>query len=634
MSIKSLLGCSIIVAVSAVGGLMVHRSALDAAEDMHEVVQAKEAQRMIQDCAATVEQADTAYEAALLTGDRGYLLVFRAALPTLREKVQSLLAASSDDPLLAADVGQLRKQAERRWTAANVAAESGRGKRERGAATALGRADSKELREAIGKLEAAVNASLSVQRERYQADSRKTGELFVALLVAQCGGSILLFVASSRVAHSRSELGFELLQSNVRLFAILGTIDEGIFQLDRGGGLVYLNPAAERILGYSLSEVSGKPLFDLAQAQTLSRGSDSESIQAKSIRAGEPIHQAQGQFRRKDGAFISVEYTSQPLIVAGRVVGALLCVRDITERKNIEDALRDSEGRYRALVEKSEGLICSHDMRGYLLSINKAVAAVFGQSPEALVGKNLREMLVPRFRPQLDSYLGKMAEWGMHRGLMRVVDGNGEELIWAYSNRTVNESGKEPYVLGHAQDITAQIHAERELQVSLDDERSLSRVDFLTGIPNRRAFYEAVEREASRCKRYRRPFTLVYLDVDNFKTVNNDRGHEEGDRLLRSVAAKLRKVTRQTDTVARLGGDEFAILLCESDVEAAVVATKGIERALIKLVQEQSWDVSFSIGARTFRQPGETVDRMVKLADELMYEVKKSGKNAVASRVS
>jgi len=104
--------------------------------------------------------------------------------------------------------------------------------------------------------------------------------------------------------------------------------------------------------------------------------------------------------------------------------------------------------------------------------------------------------------------------------------------------------------------------------------------------------------------------------------------------LLRTVAAKLRKVTRQTDTVARLGGDEFAILLCESDVEAARVATKGIERALIKLVREQCWDVSFSIGARTFRQPGETVDRMVKLADELMYEVKKSGKNAVASRVS
>jgi CHASE3 domain sensor protein len=97
MSSKSPLGCSILVAVSAVGGLMVHRSALDAAEDMHEVVQAKEAQRMIQDCAATVEQADTAYEAALLTGDRGYLLVFLAALPTLREKVQSLLAASSDE---------------------------------------------------------------------------------------------------------------------------------------------------------------------------------------------------------------------------------------------------------------------------------------------------------------------------------------------------------------------------------------------------------------------------------------------------------------------------------------------------------------------------------------------------------
>ena len=300
----------------------------------------------------------------------------------------------------------------------------------------------------------------------------------------------------------------------------------------------------------------------------------------------------------------------------------------------MEDALRDSEERYRTLVEKSEGLICSHDMKGNLLSINEAAAAMFGKKPGELIGRNLREVLVPKFRPQFDGYLEKMTEWGMHRGLMRVVDRNGDELIWAYSNRTVEEPGKEPYVLGHAQDITVQIHAERELQVSLEDEKNLSRLDFLTGIANRRAFYEAVEREANRSKRYKRPFTLVYLDVDNFKTINDVRGHEEGDRLLRTVAAKMRKLTRQTDVVARLGGDEFALLLCECDAEAASRAVKNFGRSLTNAVQEHGWNVSFSIGARTFREPAESVDRMVKLADELMYEVKKNGKNAVATRFS
>ncbi len=628
------MGCFIIVAVSAIGGLMVHRSALDAAEHLQQVSQTRDAQRVIRECTAILEQVDQASESAALGGDRGYLLVSRAAFESLREKVLSLSAAAADEPLLAGDLMQLRYQMERRRSAANEEAESGLGGRGPRAKKPVMRTDSQELRNTIGKLDAAETASLRVNTELYNADSRKTAALFVALLVAQCGGSILLFVASNRAAQSRSELGFELLQGNVRLFAILGTINEGIFQLDREGRLVYLNPAGERILGYALSEVQRRPFFDLVRAETLAEGSDVNSILAESIRTGESIHQARDQFRRKDDLLVAVEYACQPLVVAGGAVGALLCVRDITERKNMEDTLRESEERYRTLVEKSEGLICSHDMRGNLLSINKAAATVFGKSPEELIGRSLREVLVPEFRPQFESYLQKMAEWGMHRGLMRVVDRNGDELIWAYSNRMVKEPGQEPYVLGHAQDITAQIHAERELQVSLEDERNLSRVDFLTGIGNRRAYYEAVEREANRSRRYRRPFTLVYLDVDNFKTINDDRGHEEGDRLLRTVAAKLKKVTRETDTVARLGGDEFAILLCESDVEAAGLAAKNIEGSLMKVMQQHGWDVSFSIGARTFREPSDSVDHMVKLADELMYEVKKNGKNAVASRVS
>ena len=324
MSRRSFLGFVVIVAVSVIGGLMVHRSSLDAAEDLRQVSEARDAQRLIRECAAALEQADAAEEAAALTGDRGYLWTSRAILQILREKVQSLGVAAADDPPLAAGLGHLRNQMERTWTAANVAAEGGRGGKGQRAPVRAATAGSQELRQTIGKLEAAQNASLSVRRDLYNADGQRTVALFVALLVAQCGGSALLLVTSARAAHARSELSFELLRTNVRLFAILGTIGEGIFQLDRDGGLVYLNHAAERILGYALGEIQGKSLFHLVHVQKSLGDSEKESALAESIRAGVSIHRAQDSFERKDGKFVAVEYTSQPLLVAGRTAGALL----------------------------------------------------------------------------------------------------------------------------------------------------------------------------------------------------------------------------------------------------------------------------------------------------------------------
>jgi diguanylate cyclase (GGDEF)-like protein/PAS domain S-box-containing protein len=422
------------------------------------------------------------------------------------------------------------------------------------------------------------------------------------------------------------------LQNNVRLFAVLETIGEGLYQLDREGRLVYLNAAGEEILGYSHSEIWGKPIHDVIHSVTPDGAPRSASAceLLDVIRSGSAVRRFRDFFQRKDGSFVAVECTSKALSMAGNIEGAVLCFRDMTERKRFEDALKESEERYRTLVEKSEGLICTHDLNGTLLSINEAAAEIFGKTPAEIVGKNLREFLVTQFRPQFDGYLEKIFDWGVHRGLMRVVDRNGDELVWAYSNRLVRENGQEPYILGHAQDVTVQIHAERELRASLQDERNLSRIDFLTGIANRRALYEAIEAEAKRSKRHKRPFTLAYLDVDNFKEVNDVFGHEVGDRLLKKVANKIRQVTRETDLVARLGGDEFAILFSAINGEAAVGAVGNLQIALSQLVQEEGWKVSFSIGVRTFRTPPESVESMIKLTDQLMYEVKKSGKNAVA----
>lgn len=170
------------------------------------------------------------------------------------------------------------------------------------------------------------------------------------------------------------------------------------------------------------------------------------------------------------------------------------------------------------------------------------------------------------------------------------------------------------------------------LRGRLEREEEQARTDQLTGIANRRRFNELAGDEIRRSRRYRNSFSVMYIDIDNFKVVNDTMGHSEGDRLLRQVAATIGGSIRESDTVARLGGDEFALLLPEAGGDAArSVAAKLRER--LKAEVESRWPVTFSIGMVTYLDAPATVDDMIRRADLLMYEVKGSGKDELRHEV-
>jgi diguanylate cyclase (GGDEF)-like protein len=162
----------------------------------------------------------------------------------------------------------------------------------------------------------------------------------------------------------------------------------------------------------------------------------------------------------------------------------------------------------------------------------------------------------------------------------------------------------------------------------LEREKGIARTDHLTGIPNRRSFYEFVSTEMKRNLRYEVPFTVAYLDIDNFKAVNDSVGHAKGDELLKSVAAIITTAIRETDTVARLGGDEFALLLPETAGESAEIVAAKIRHQLKDIV-ECNWPITFSMGMVTFLKSPPTIDEVIGYADHLMYQVKEGGKNAL-----
>jgi diguanylate cyclase (GGDEF)-like protein len=172
--------------------------------------------------------------------------------------------------------------------------------------------------------------------------------------------------------------------------------------------------------------------------------------------------------------------------------------------------------------------------------------------------------------------------------------------------------------------------SESRLKSLLAKEQELARIDPLTAVPNRRAFYEALDQERMRSRRYRRAFTIAYVDLDNFKKVNDSLGHAVGDELLVQVAAGLKSNLRASDYVGRLGGDEFAVLLPETDATAAQLVLRKLRLRLLEEMKAHDWQVTFSIGAATFLDPPDSLDVIIRMADETMYAIKAHGKDNVS----
>jgi diguanylate cyclase (GGDEF)-like protein len=171
------------------------------------------------------------------------------------------------------------------------------------------------------------------------------------------------------------------------------------------------------------------------------------------------------------------------------------------------------------------------------------------------------------------------------------------------------------------------------LRAAHEREQQFARTDYLTGLSNTRHFLELADAELRRARRYGYQFSIAYIDLDNFKAVNDRYGHAVGDEVLAAVGRQLTASLRGTDLVARMGGDEFVVLLPQSDAAAADVAIGKVNRALDAEMKARGWPVTASIGMMTYTAPPESVADMIRSADDLMYGVKAAGKSGVTHAV-
>lgn len=399
------------------------------------------------------------------------------------------------------------------------------------------------------------------------------------------------------------------------------------------GFLLEVNRAWMETLGYSERDVNaGLYTWDVLEPSSIPHCRQL----VERMNAGEDVGRFEFQFRTKNGRVIDVEGTSDHRFARGQQIGRCGVFRDITERKQAQK----QAARLQAIVEAAPRLIAMADATGQVIYGNRAYRRfAYGIAAESMTGLEAAATHPAEIAQELrEKVLPVVMRDGLWKAETVLVNCQGNEVpVEQIVLGHLDDHGELEFLSTIAEDLGERKRAAEELlavQKQLRDllghEQQISRIDALTQIPNRRAFYELAEAERRRASRNGQPVSLAYLDVDDFKKVNDTLGHKTGDQLLECVARTLRTKLRVSDIVARIGGDEFAIFLPETSSREAEVVLRKLQSALQEAMRIHRWSVGFSIGAVAFVGVPNSLDSMVSFADAVMYSVKRSGKNNVS----
>jgi len=400
---------------------------------------------------------------------------------------------------------------------------------------------------------------------------------------------------------------------------ILATVADPVIVCDRDGRIRFVNDAAASVFGYAAGELAGAPI------ELLAAPSAGMADRLRAAAAAEPVREEEMVFRTRDGELVDVGLSLSPLLDERRAaVGAVLIARDVRARKRAEAALRESEERYRTLFERNQAGVFRTSIAGAILDCNDSFARILGFAARAdCIGKSMlhhykdlwqRTALLQKMRAQ-----GGLADEEV--GLVR-IDG---APAWVVANAMLREpKGDGIEVLeGTVIDITQRKNAERQIVHQAYH-------DALTGLPNRMLFYDRLTQALSLARRDERGLAVLFLDLDQFKLVNDTLGHAAGDRLLVEIARRLQNSVRDSDTVARVGGDEFTLLLRNIDdgADAARAAQKVLEAvARPAEIDGQRLYLTTSIGISSYPADGEEAEALLTNADIAMYRAKELGRS-------
>ena len=436
---------------------------------------------------------------------------------------------------------------------------------------------------------------------------------------------LLLHDVEQRMATERALTG-----TAARLHAITQAIPDVLLVLDAQGRYVEVLSPNDATLVASAPELVGKRLHDVLPAEQAERFMQliRDTLQSGQTHSVEYEMQTLSGLRQFEGR-------TQPLgVQVGGQAAVVFLARDITHRKQAESALRESELRFRSLLRN----IPSISVQGYLQDgttsyWNQASEQLYGYTAEEALGGNLLDLIIPPpMRDGVRAHMQHMFATGevIPAGELQLQRKDGTPVHVFSSHAYIQVPGHPPEMFCIDIDISGRKAAE-------DEARYLAFYDALTQLPNRRLLVDRLQQVLVNGARSGLTTAVLFVDLDNFKTLNDTRGHEVGDLLLKDVAQRLRSCVREQDTVARLGGDEFVVVLqnLSSDApEAAAQARTLGELILAQLRQPyelagHEHHFTASIGVTLLNHQRDSVDEVLKQADMAMYRAKDDGRNTL-----
>lgn len=420
----------------------------------------------------------------------------------------------------------------------------------------------------------------------------------------------------------------DLAASEELFHKIADSIHDGMIIVNQDAMITYWNPAAHRMFGYTTEETLGRNWYELLTPKNYHDYFKENLDHFRKTGQGPNIGRTtELSGVRKDGEVFPVEVSFSSMIINGQWHGAGI-VRDISERRRSDAVNR----KLAAIVESSEDAIIGMTIDGLITTWNQGATKIYGYVADEMIGRSVK-ILAPEGRQHEMTDLLDIVATGKrishHETSRQRKDGRQIEISLSLSPIR-DSSGLTRGISAIDRDITERKAAEKEIE-------SLAFYDPLTRLPNRRLLLDRMHQALAGSIHSRRMGAILFIDLDNFKIINNTSGHDVGDQILIEVAQRLTRCVREADTVAHLGADEFVVMLedLSGNSQLAASQAKDVSEKILATLDEPymiSGGVHHntpSIGVTLFSNPESTVDELLKQANIAMFQAKLAGRNTL-----
>lgn len=445
-------------------------------------------------------------------------------------------------------------------------------------------------------------------------------------------GSVDEILGMSVDISEQQRLERALRESEEKLNSILNNMKARVYIKDADLKYTYANEELCQVIGMDRINIIGKDDYDLFELETAIgfRATDQEVFQTQ-----QKVDRLETSIDPKTKERQYYWSVKAPLMNAQGEIYALLGIStDVTEQKRLEVALRRNEAQLTTILDNLKAHVYIKDINYTYTYVNSDMCQYLGLSKDQVVGKTDTEIfgkkVAERFHKS-DRQVFTYKENCSSIEKSRHFQTRKKRYFWSVKVPLINELGNTYALLGISTDVTEQKRLEKKL-------RELASTDVLSGVSNRRFFIELFNRELKRVKRYQSKLSLIMLDIDHFKSINDNYGHSVGDVAIKAMTQLCKDSLRDTDFIGRLGGEEFAILLPETDLEGAYLIAQRIRHATeshhFMIDDERRCHFTASFGVTEYNGATDnTPDDLLKRADIALYDAKTQGRNRVCEKI-